>query len=220
MATAVETSTKRNIPVKSIDTTSQQDVIPSDDMIRASADLPVYDCQGNKHSFQSLHATPGQRHLIIFVRHFYCGMCQDYLRAVSNTMSPAALAEIRPPTTISVIGCGDASLIDAYRKNSSCHQDISIYADPSRKLYEIFNLVSNLAGGEKRPEYQTTGIVSLVSRSIVQGLHAGSGALKGGNISQVGGEFLFQEGKVTWCHRMTHTRDHTAVADLQKVLGI
>ena len=31
---------------------------------------------------------------------------------------------------------------------------------------------------------------------------------RGGNIMQVGGEFLFEDGQVVWCHRMKNFRNH------------
>ena len=37
---------------------------------------------------------------------------------------------------------------------------------------------------------------------------------------QIGGEFLFEDGALTWCHRMTHMRNHTEVHDLMKVLDL
>lgn len=147
-------------------------------------------------------------------------MCQDFLTALSAGISPSDLSKQSPPTTLTIIGCGDPSLIDDYCKNSKCSPDIPIYADPSRKLYDAFNLISNLSAVGKRPEYQTSGLLSLVSRSIVQGVRAGSGAFKGGDYSQIGGEFLFQDGKVTWCHRMANTRDHTDIPALKKILGV
>lgn len=66
----------------------------------------------------------------------------------------------------------------------------------------------------------------VISDSIVQGLkHLSSGlATKGGDTKRIGGEFLFEpsgnEGgkKITWCHRMTNTRDHTGINELAKVL--
>ena len=45
---------------------------------------------------------------------------------------------------------------------------------------------------------------------------------KGGTVNQNGGEFLFEgegeEKAVTWCHRMTTTRDHPRIKDLAKLL--
>ena len=44
--------------------------------------------------------------------------------------------------------------------------------------------------------------------------------LSGGDYRQVGGEFLFQNGKVTWCHRMKYTRDHAEIPLVRQQLGL
>lgn len=65
-----------------------------------------------------------------------------------------------------------------------------------------------------------TGVVVNAVKSIVQELRSGRNILKGGDLSQVGGEFLFEEGKVTWCHRMKNTRDHAEIPELRVALGL
>lgn len=65
-------------------------------------------------------------------------------------------------------------------------------------------------------------------RQALKRVSAGD-AHKSGDIAQVGGEFLFEkdyreslEGKplkVTWCHRMKNTRDHTEIPALRKIMG-
>lgn len=57
-------------------------------------------------------------------------------------------------------------------------------------------------------------------KSIYQGVMSGRGAMKGGDYKQVGGEFLFEDGVVTWCHRMRNTRDHAEIPVLRKALGL
>jgi hypothetical protein len=86
-------------------------------------------------------------------------------------------------------------------------------------------MTSTWAFGSK-PEYFRKSMARTVVGSITQGLkHFSSGlATKGGDTRRVGGEFLFEpnleggEKRVSWCHRMTTTRDHTEVKELAKVL--
>ena len=59
-----------------------------------------------------------------------------------------------------------------------------------------------------------------IIESIFQTLSHGRQMFKGGDFSQVGGEFLFEDGQVTWCHRMKNTRDHAEVPALRKQLGL
>jgi hypothetical protein len=44
--------------------------------------------------------------------------------------------------------------------------------------------------------------------------------IKGGNIFQIGGEFLFEEGEVVWCHRMKNYRNHAEVDVIRRVLEL
>lgn len=43
---------------------------------------------------------------------------------------------------------------------------------------------------------------------------------KGGNLMQIGGEFLFDGGEVVWCHRMRSMRDHAEVGVVRRVLEL
>jgi len=44
--------------------------------------------------------------------------------------------------------------------------------------------------------------------------------VKGGNIFQIGGEFLFEEGEVVWCHRMKNYRNHAEVSVIRRMLEL
>lgn len=44
--------------------------------------------------------------------------------------------------------------------------------------------------------------------------------LSGGDFRQVGGEFVFENGRVAWCHRMKNTRDHAEIPEVRKQLGL
>lgn len=119
------------------------------------------------------------------------------------------------------MGCGDPRLIEFYAGETKC--PFPIYADPTRQLYDEFGMVTSLTMGA-RPEYFRRSMTSLVASSIMQSLSNFSNGLltKGGEARQNGGEFLFEskgeEKEVTWCHRMTNTRDHAGIPQLVHVL--
>ena len=94
-----------------------------------------------------------------------------------------------------------------------------IYADPTRKLYHLFGLTSTWSPG-KTPDYSQRSLLSIAVSSIIQELKSGRNMLSGGDFRQVGGEFLFQNGKVTWCHRMRSTRDHAEFPLIRQQLGL
>lgn len=73
--------------------------------------------------------------------------------------------------------------------------------------------------GDHKPGYIQSSIFGGVIKSMSNMLASGSGAFKGGSYSQNGGEWVFVDGHLEWCHRMQNTRDHAEVAVLGKVLG-
>jgi AhpC/TSA antioxidant enzyme len=132
-----------------------------------------------------------------------------------------------------------------YQEATSC--PFPIYADPTKRLYDELGMTRTLAMGS-RPEYMRKSLLSTMVMSVVQGLKQikSGGATKGGDVHQVGGEFLFEplsfatslengvepptpitsleedgeDKRVTWCHRMRNTRDHAEIPELREVLGL
>ncbi|KAL8708647.1 MAG: hypothetical protein Q9220_006472 [cf. Caloplaca sp. 1 TL-2023] len=195
--------------------------IPSRKDLEKVAELPVLDSNGKPHSFKSLYhsASDGNsRTLIVFIRHFFCGNCQEYLRSLSSSITLDVLKSISPPTQIVIIGCGQPEMIPMYIRETEC--PYPIYADPSKKLYAQLGMTRTLALGPRSPQYMQYSLPSAMVRAVYQGLKAGRGALKGGDYWQVGGEFVLEDGQVTWCHRMTNTRDHAEIPTLRKQLSL
>ncbi|KAI9680628.1 MAG: hypothetical protein M1817_004068 [Caeruleum heppii] len=182
------------------------------------ADLVVLGADGSSVPFRSLYEGEGKakRVLVVFIRHFFCGNCQEYVRTLSATFTPSKLLALPVPTSLVLIGCGAPSLIDPYITDSNC--PFPVYADPSRKLYDHLGMTKTLHLGPK-PEYVKRSFIGVLASSTLRNLMAGREALKGGDQRQVGGEFLFDDGKVTWCHRMRNTRDHAEMPALRRLLG-
>jgi hypothetical protein len=142
---------------------------------------------------------------------------------LSKAIQPEGLLKLPTSTSIAIVGCGDPGLIDSYASRTGCQ--FPIYADPTQKLYEDLGMVSNLAMGPQ-PGYIRKSMLRVIGESVVQSLkQIPSGlALKGGPSNQNGGEIIYEsagEGQpkqMTWCHRMTTTRDHIEVDELVKVL--
>ncbi|KAL8662767.1 MAG: hypothetical protein Q9202_004459 [Teloschistes flavicans] len=205
------------------------DKIPTRKELDKVADLPVLDPDGKPHTFKSLY-TPSNKNersrtLIIFIRHFFCGNCQEYLRSLCSSLPPSTLSALDPPAKIVVVGCGQPNLIPMYVRETEC--TYPIYADPSKQLYARLGMTRTLSLGNKSPEYMQYSLPSAVVRAIYQGLRAGRDAFKGGDYFQVGGEFLFEdvddgngEAAVSWCHRMKNTRDHAEVPEIRRRLGL
>ena len=94
-------------------------------------------------------------------------------------------------TFILVIGCGEPSLIDFYAQTTGCQ--FPIYTDPQRSLFKELGMTQTWEMGAK-PTYMRRSMGSSILSSISQGLRSipAGNALKSGNFSQVGGEFLFE----------------------------
>lgn len=195
------------------------DDLPTETDLKRVGDLLLLDSQGVSRPFKELYTGAGvaPRQLIIFVRHFFCGNCQEYLRTLSSSISPESLLALKTPTFITVIGCGRPELIDMYVQTTSC--PFPVYADPTHKLYDYLGMTRTLNLG-KKPNYIHSNLFVTSVQSIVQSLKTGDKALKGGDFKQVGGEFLFENGKCMWVHRMRNTRDHAEIEDLRRVIGL
>lgn len=117
--------------------------------------------------------------------------CQEYLRSLSESVTPEALLQLPVSTVVVVVGCGNPNLIDMYVKATKC--PFPVYTDPNASLYSELGMVKTLAMGPK-PEYMRRPMIMSVVESIGQGLRSvPSGlALKSGDHRQVGGEFLFE----------------------------
>ncbi|KAF7542924.1 hypothetical protein G7Z17_g11158 [Cylindrodendrum hubeiense] len=167
--------------------------LPSRDTLRKIGNYIVLDRDGKTHPFKSLFtgSNVARRVLLIFVRHFFCGNCQEFLRSLSEAVTPDALLRLPVSTFIAVIGCGDPALIDMYVSETNC--PFPVYTDPTRSLFQALDMTNTLAMGTK-PAYMRKSMTRSIMESVVQGIKqipAGN-ALKSGDQRQVGGEFLFE----------------------------
>ncbi|KAL1969441.1 hypothetical protein VTN77DRAFT_8879 [Rasamsonia byssochlamydoides] len=217
--------------------------LPSPDIIEQAGEIPVLDAAGNSILFKSLYLSSTQqserqkrtrrRVLVIF-------NCQEYLRTLTSSIpSPAALPA---GTELIIIGCGAPSLIRMYAEATECL--FPIYTDPSRRLHEKLGMACTLSLGRRSPEYIRHSLAVGMLKSFVQGVRriCEGDAFQAGDMRQAGGEFLFEtypgnsshggsqdhdDGdeeedavRVTWCHRMANTRDHTEIDVIRLILGL
>lgn len=205
-----------DIPVES-------DECPDGATLAAVQDMLIYDEEGNAHPFGSLYdpeKTTNERQLIIFIRHFFCGACQAFVNAITESITASDYERIPIPTSIIIISCGKPDLIQHYRKFPGCNTRFPIFAEPTRKLFKTLGMKWSASLGD-RPEYmRDISIMDVVKgnvRDIGAGLREEGGLrkrdmLRGGNLLQIGGEFLFENGSVIWCHRMRHMRGRKSLS--------
>jgi len=199
------------------------DDFPTRAQMRETGDMLIYDANGQARTFKSLYEGEhviGDRQLIIFVRHFYCGACQSYLKALTTSITPDTYFTMAIPTSIIIIGLGAPGLIRHYRKTTGC--PFPIFTDPTKSLYKTLGMSWSLDIGRKRPEYMKdiSPPAWLAGQLKQMSQTEANLRFRGGNWLYLGSEMLFEAGEVVWVHRMKNYRDHAEVDVLRRVLGI
>jgi len=189
---------------------------PTPDILAKAGEVTIYDADGKGMPFKNLFKEGNEFTMVIFIRHFYCGLCQEYITALSNSIPETELSSKSPKINMCIIGCGGQTLIKGYKGSTNC--PYPIYTDPTQKLHETLGLSRTLAGGEK-PKYVHSSVWTHVRNAIGQSLAWGA-PLKGGDIQQVGGEYMWAGQECVWVHRMKTTRDHLEPEVVRKVLGL
>ncbi|RXW14940.1 hypothetical protein EST38_g10918 [Candolleomyces aberdarensis] len=192
----------------------------TEESIVKAAELEVDDIDGKKVKFGTLFES--EKAVVVFIRHFFCGLCQIYVENLARVPSePLSKAQTR----IIVIGCGEYEAIKAYHDITGFKG--AIYADPTRDLYHALGMtletLSTAPSNQPKPGYLAgVGMVSNIFTSIWKGPMKNPVLIgKQGNISQLGGEFIFGPGKqCLFASRMRNTEDHVSVEELMQVAGV
>ncbi|TCD63780.1 hypothetical protein EIP91_004963 [Steccherinum ochraceum] len=198
--------------------------------------MKVKDKDGNEVTFGSL--LEKQDSIVVFIRHFFCGVNASLSLAHVNTIDSSAtysqafaeaLASVRPEALekadkqLFLVGCGEPELIEYYHEKTGFKYPI--YADPKRAIFTKFGLVKNInitPKGETKRSYLPTSMVMSTLTNLWRGpMHNPTYVGKQGHIPQNGGDFVFtKDGTCTFSWRMRHTQDHVEVADLMREAGV
>lgn len=157
---------------------------------------------------------------LVFIRHFFCGACQAYVRNLARV--PAGALQ-KAGASVVVVGCGEWQVIEGYRENTGFQGPI--YADPSRGVYHALGMtrenLKTTPSGEPKPSYLAGhSRIGSVVHSVWEALSHPKLIGKQGNHSQLGGEFVFENGSCVHASRMKHTEDHIPVVKLMQALGV
>lgn len=169
-----------------------------------------------------------ERILVVFIRHFFCGLCQEYLRrlAEDSAFNQANLTKLN--TKIVIIGCGAPSLINSYRSGINIPTTWSMYADPTLQLYDALKMRRSYSLGD-HPEYIQQSTLKNMLGSVAQAIRRLSegDVFSAGDWNVQGGEFLFEydplntrKWDIVWNHRMVHSRDHTEVDQIANIINM
>ncbi|CAD6963663.1 unnamed protein product [Tilletia controversa] len=188
--------------------------IPTQAELQVADAATIYSSDGKALTFGSIRTGDASRgFILIFVRHWHCGLCMGYVQTLSEE---PGLANKR----VVVVGHGAAEGIERYREMSEARASIEIYADPKKQLFSALGVTrKSLDMGGKTPSYQKGSVLAMVLHGVRESLGSGMLAFKGGDIAQLGADFIFNaQGEVTFAHRMVNSRDHTEVPDLVRAI--
>lgn len=163
---------------------------------------------------QGSSTTDTPKVVVIFMRHFWCPLGQDYAVRSISPLDPSTLRSHN--VQIVLIAPGSWKLIKKYRKLCQC--PYPIYSDNTRHLYKLMGLTDFL-GDDKR--YQKTQSSS--SSQTLKSLRNGFLKLPGdpGSVRQLGGEFIFGGGNACeFAHRMTTPSDHLEASAVLRTAGV
>ncbi|PPJ54207.1 hypothetical protein CBER1_01062 [Cercospora berteroae] len=191
--------------------------LPSQATLDEVGEINIKDKDGKEVPLKSLYTgkPANERQLIIFVRHFFCGSCEQYIEALAKDLPPAKLSAV--DTALTIIGSGEPILIEGYAKRTG--SPYPVYTDNSVQIYKKLGMVSTLKGSMGGPKYTHKGFFKNTIDSMWNSVMSGH-PLSSGPPAQNGGELLFQNGELKWCSRMRNPTDHTEIDELKEVLGI
>ncbi|KAH9459727.1 hypothetical protein MJO29_003693 [Puccinia striiformis f. sp. tritici] len=178
----------------------KEDVKLDSKTVEVAGMIGVFDQEGNERPFGGLI-----RHgkvCVIFIRHFLCGYCQDYLTALKDKVSDNH--------KIIVIGCGHWSVIKSY-KELLVDCPFEIYSESTGNLSSSLGMIVKFDTGDPKTQgqYITQSLKDTILGAFVNGWKMGTSSfIRSGKMAQLGGEFIFLDGKCVLAHRMKTARDH------------
>ncbi|KAK0480186.1 hypothetical protein IW261DRAFT_1476624 [Armillaria novae-zelandiae] len=188
---------------------------PTPTQIARAAEKPLVASSGLRVPFGTVFAR--KRVIVIFIRHFWCPLCQDYMHS---------LASLAPRNAdIVIISNGSHTLIDKYRQMFGLR--FQMYVDPDLEVYRALGMgtIANSksrARREKVDSYVKRGALGGIAMVVFRALKVGMPMWeKGGASTQLGGEFVLGPGMTcTWAHRMQTREGHAPVADVLEAAGL
>jgi len=194
-----------------------------------AASLPLIREDGSTITFGSLFTA--HRTIVVFLRHFLCPYCQDYMSSLKTLVKPEMLWRGSDDTSqqsnlvrLVVISSGAHALIRKYRKIFGL--PFLVYTDPNLGIYKALGMGKGAfraghvhldcvppspektlgdpagraidipgKGTAKRGSYVKHSLLGGIAMVIVRSIKVGmSPWADGGDITQLGGEFVFGPG--------------------------
>ncbi|KAK7031195.1 hypothetical protein VNI00_013611 [Paramarasmius palmivorus] len=212
---------------------SVDDALPSAEQLANATSFPLITESGVRVSLGSLlprHASSVL--IVVFVRHFWCPVDQDYVQQIVDYFKSASQTNDEQHVELVIISNGPHTLITKYRQMFGMPMGVKVLTDPSLRVYGALGMHA-LGDGCEEPALKSSststsvsnypkrgllgGIATVVMRALKVGIPVGE---KGGETRQLGGEFVFNADlSCTYAHRMKTTRDHTSMEELFQAAG-
>ncbi|KAL1736083.1 hypothetical protein EV714DRAFT_242416 [Schizophyllum commune] len=190
--------------------------LPTPEQLERAARLPVISEAGSEVPFYDLWK--GQKTIVVFIRHFWCPMCQDYMFSISRSVSAKALRQAG--VELVVISNGSFKMIPSYRK--IFRTPFALYTDPTHAVYNALGMTIQSLEKGPRPSYIKHGMAGGIAMVVGNAFKSGMPLFAdGGDISQLGGEFVMGPGLTcSFAHRMRYTRAHTSILTVVAEAGV
>ncbi|KAF4966869.1 hypothetical protein FSARC_5482 [Fusarium sarcochroum] len=209
---------------KEISNSLVNDDLPTPDTLKVADSIEIFDGNGKQHTFRSAYSGQDKprRVLVVFVRHFFCNSCVNYISFLAKNATPEKLKANN--TAIVIIGHGNPGQVDMYGLDTGC--EYPIYTDTSEKLYDTLGMIKTWEEGapSKYIPHNSLWTAWYSMKNAFWRRLEGYPIWNWGTTNQQGGEFLFEgdgeDKTVTWCHRMKASRDHTDTDEILAILGL
>ncbi|CAD6579295.1 MAG: hypothetical protein CYPHOPRED_000850 [Cyphobasidiales sp. Tagirdzhanova-0007] len=201
----------------------KRNALPNPLQLQQAMRCRVYTEDGRNIEFgHAIRANWGGITIAVFVRHMWCGLCQEFLKSIRQIDEACYRSE---GVEIVVVGCGDPTLIRKYKETAKF--DGRMYSDPSGELQERLGMTLrtlNPGKDAEKGEYQQMSMLKNGLVSAANGLKMLS--RNPGRFDRLGGEMVFDVDEATdetlcyYAHRMTNTRSHGPLDKLFGAAGV
>lgn len=162
-----------------------------------------------------------QKTVVIFIRHFWCPLCQDYMFSIANTVDPQVLKQ--SGINFVIISNGSYNMIKSYRQ--IFRTPYAVYTDPSSRLYGILGMTLKSVepkAEQRRGSYVRHGRAGGIAMVIANALRVGMPLWeKAGDVTQLGGEFVLGPGMTaSYAHRMRSRSSHAPIVRVLTAAGV
>ncbi|KAF8525902.1 AhpC/TSA antioxidant enzyme-domain-containing protein, partial [Hysterangium stoloniferum] len=187
--------------------------------LKIAANLPVFGQDGQRYFLGELFDK--QATCVVFIRHFLCPFCADYMRSIVREVPPEVLRKAN--VKLIVISHGSPYMIKSWK--SIFNLPYEVYTDPSRKIHRALNMmIRTLSGGPRseRGDYLEHNLTLGLARVAKNAVTARMPLYRyPGDFFQVGGEFVFGPGlRCSYASRMHNTASHAPIREVVRAAGV